>query len=86
MYELQKAPRDLYQIISKALERGSLLGCSIDVRTEFTILHLLQNLFYVTFNVSRNCMDLQTLIIEVIRYFFRNIYLPQSRFRLIYYF
>lgn len=31
MYELRKAPKDLYRIISKALERGSLLGCSIDV-------------------------------------------------------
>lgn len=31
MYELKKAPKDLYRIISKALERGSLLGCSIDV-------------------------------------------------------
>lgn len=31
-YELSKAPKDLYRIISKALERGSLLGCSIDVR------------------------------------------------------
>lgn len=30
-YELRKAPSDLYQIIIKALERGSLLGCSIDV-------------------------------------------------------
>ncbi|CAD7670086.1 unnamed protein product [Nyctereutes procyonoides] len=29
-YELRKAPSDLYQIILKALERGSLLGCSID--------------------------------------------------------
>lgn len=31
MYELKKAPKDLHRIISKALERGSLLGCSIDV-------------------------------------------------------
>lgn len=34
MYELRKAPRDLYRIISKALERGSLLGCSIDVSAD----------------------------------------------------
>lgn len=31
MYELKKAPKDLHRVISKALERGSLLGCSIDV-------------------------------------------------------
>uniref|UniRef100_A0A3Q2WSK4 Calpain 1, (mu/I) large subunit b n=1 Tax=Haplochromis burtoni TaxID=8153 RepID=A0A3Q2WSK4_HAPBU len=31
MYELKKAPKDLHRIISKALERGSLLGCSIDI-------------------------------------------------------
>ncbi|XP_032746989.1 calpain-1 catalytic subunit isoform X2 [Rattus rattus] len=30
-YDLQKAPSDLYQIILKALERGSLLGCSINI-------------------------------------------------------
>uniref|UniRef100_A0A674I406 Calpain-1 catalytic subunit n=1 Tax=Terrapene triunguis TaxID=2587831 RepID=A0A674I406_9SAUR len=30
-YELRKPPSDLYQIILKALERGSLLGCSIDI-------------------------------------------------------
>ncbi|KAM9424948.1 calpain-1 catalytic subunit [Pholidichthys leucotaenia] len=31
MFELRKAPSDLYSIISRALERGSLLGCSIDI-------------------------------------------------------
>ncbi|XP_040906072.1 calpain 1, (mu/I) large subunit a isoform X1 [Toxotes jaculatrix] len=36
MYELRKAPRDLYRIIGKALERGSLLGCSIDVSARHT--------------------------------------------------
>ncbi|KAJ0006505.1 hypothetical protein NQD34_013778 [Periophthalmus magnuspinnatus] len=31
MYELNKPPSDLYSIISRAVERGSLLGCSIDI-------------------------------------------------------
>ncbi|XP_056299224.1 calpain-1 catalytic subunit [Pseudoliparis swirei] len=31
MFELKKAPADLYSIISRAIERGSLLGCSIDI-------------------------------------------------------
>lgn len=31
MYELRKAPRDLDKIIRRALERGSLMGCSIDI-------------------------------------------------------
>uniref|UniRef100_A0A672HTH1 Calpain-1 catalytic subunit n=1 Tax=Salarias fasciatus TaxID=181472 RepID=A0A672HTH1_SALFA len=33
MYELRKAPSDLFSIIGRAIERGSLLGCSIDVST-----------------------------------------------------
>lgn len=36
MYELRKAPKGLCRIIGKALERGSLLGCSIDVSAELT--------------------------------------------------
>ncbi|KAG9469871.1 hypothetical protein GDO78_019460 [Eleutherodactylus coqui] len=35
MYELRKAPRDLDKIITRALERGSLLGCSIDITSSF---------------------------------------------------
>ncbi|XP_056228680.1 calpain-1 catalytic subunit b [Seriola aureovittata] len=35
MYELKKAPRDLHRIITKALDRGSLLGCSIDITSAF---------------------------------------------------
>ncbi|KAM4771922.1 calpain-11 [Rhinophrynus dorsalis] len=35
MYELRKAPRDLDKIIKRALERGSLLGCSIDITSAF---------------------------------------------------
>ncbi|XP_062850445.1 calpain-1 catalytic subunit [Trichomycterus rosablanca] len=31
MYELKKAPSDLFSIIKRAVERGSLLGCSIDI-------------------------------------------------------
>uniref|UniRef100_A0A3B3CDG9 Calpain-1 catalytic subunit n=1 Tax=Oryzias melastigma TaxID=30732 RepID=A0A3B3CDG9_ORYME len=31
MYDLIKAPPDLFSIISRAVERGSLLGCSIDI-------------------------------------------------------
>ncbi|CAM4538130.1 unnamed protein product [Lepidochelys olivacea] len=30
-YDLRKAPPDLYQIIQKALQTGSLVGCSIDI-------------------------------------------------------
>ncbi|KAB0342735.1 hypothetical protein FD754_019661 [Muntiacus muntjak] len=30
-YELRKAPPNLFRIIQKALEKGSLLGCSIDI-------------------------------------------------------
>lgn len=30
-FEIKDAPRDMYKIMRKAIERGSLMGCSIDV-------------------------------------------------------
>lgn len=30
-FEIKEAPRDMYKIMKKAIERGSLMGCSIDV-------------------------------------------------------
>lgn len=40
MFDLDKAPSDLYSIMRRAIDRGSLLGCSIDVSTA-TFMHLL---------------------------------------------
>lgn len=34
-YEMKEAPKELYKIMKKALERGSLMGCSIDVSQTF---------------------------------------------------
>uniref|UniRef100_A0A8C4Y9G0 Calpain 9 n=1 Tax=Gopherus evgoodei TaxID=1825980 RepID=A0A8C4Y9G0_9SAUR len=31
MYEVKKAPENFYEILGKALERGSMVGCSIDI-------------------------------------------------------
>lgn len=30
-FQIREAPEDFYDILEKALKRGSLLGCSIDV-------------------------------------------------------
>lgn len=37
LYETKKAPADLFVILKKALDRGSMMGCSIDVRTRSTL-------------------------------------------------
>ncbi|XP_027489523.1 calpain-1 catalytic subunit-like, partial [Corapipo altera] len=34
-FDLRRPPGDLFNIILKALERGSLLGCSIDITSAF---------------------------------------------------
>lgn len=33
-YETKSAPENLFIIMKKALDRGSLMGCSIDVKTQ----------------------------------------------------
>lgn len=38
LYTLDKAPAHLFEIIKKALNRGSLLGCSIDVSLIFILI------------------------------------------------
>ncbi|XP_053330471.1 calpain-3 isoform X2 [Spea bombifrons] len=35
-YEIKDAPKDLFKILKKAFERGSLIGCSIDEKNEFS--------------------------------------------------
>ncbi|XP_040082773.1 calpain-3 isoform X2 [Oryx dammah] len=35
-FEIKDAPRDMYKIMKKAIERGSLMGCSIDDGTHMT--------------------------------------------------
>ncbi|XP_036782112.2 calpain-2 catalytic subunit isoform X3 [Manis pentadactyla] len=41
-YELRKAPPNLFQIIQKALQKGSLLGCSIDVESRGSLQKLVR--------------------------------------------
>ena len=36
-FELSEAPKELYSIMRKALDRGSLMGCSIDVSGEESV-------------------------------------------------
>lgn len=36
MYEMESSPPNLFQIILKAYDRSSLMGCSIEVRFNFT--------------------------------------------------
>uniref|UniRef100_A0A665WY66 Calpain-1 catalytic subunit n=1 Tax=Echeneis naucrates TaxID=173247 RepID=A0A665WY66_ECHNA len=46
MYELRKAPSDLHSIIRRAIDRGSLLGCSIDVSPAVTFKKLVKGHAY----------------------------------------
>lgn len=47
-YEITDAPKEIYSIMRKALERGSLMGCSIDVSA-----------FHIGY--SKNFQDLEIL-------------------------
>lgn len=33
-YEIKDAPKDIYKIMKHAIERGSLMACSVEVRSE----------------------------------------------------
>ncbi|KAI5104753.1 calpain 1, large subunit, partial [Silurus meridionalis] len=52
MYELNKAPSDLFNIIRRAIERGSLLGCSIDVMN----LSLVYNSLHSLCSLALTCL------------------------------
>uniref|UniRef100_A0AAZ3R289 Calpain-3 n=1 Tax=Oncorhynchus tshawytscha TaxID=74940 RepID=A0AAZ3R289_ONCTS len=49
-YEMKEAPKELYKIMKKALERGSMMGCSIDVM-----------LFLISSLTIRNCDPTRTV-------------------------
>lgn len=36
-FEIKDAPKDMYKIMKKAIERGSLMGCSIDVSLGYRV-------------------------------------------------
>lgn len=58
MYELNKAPADLFNIIRRAVERGSLLGCSIDVSITYLHAHTLNPSGFKMFQKRRDCFGL----------------------------
>lgn len=49
-YEIKDAPKEMYNIMKKALDRGSLMGSSIDVCWFY--LYLFECLFQVTFSTA----------------------------------
>lgn len=60
MYETKKAPGNLFSIMKKALDRGSMMGCSIDVRlsepscnTEEILFNLLRCFWFCYFFVDQ---------------------------------
>lgn len=53
-YETKNAPENLFSIMKKALDRGSMMGCSIDVKTS-TLFILLNYLYLSHQRVSEFC-------------------------------
>ena len=39
VFDLRKAPTDLFKIMQKGCSRNSLMGCSLDVSNEFDLIH-----------------------------------------------
>lgn len=44
MYETKNAPDNLFAVMKKALDRGSMMGCSIDVKIQFIFLQKIHDI------------------------------------------
>lgn len=53
-YEITEAPKELYNIMRKALKRGSLMSCAIDVCSLPSITNIMGIKIYVAF-LSKMC-------------------------------
>ncbi|KAI5090840.1 calpain-3-like, partial [Silurus meridionalis] len=51
-YEITDAPKEIYNIMRKALERGSLMGCSIDIQKGFKTF-IRMSIYYILINILK---------------------------------